>query len=393
MRVPLRFLSGLFGLTLVIAMAGVAGAEPPAVDTTTTPSPPTTQVSREDPVDPSAPPPGSGYPSAPQSTVDASPAPPPDAGIEMGTVAIRAATLSDDQPVPGVSVAVARCGTGAVVGTPATGPDGTTSVSASLGCYVVSLAGFPDGYDAVSSGPWQVDLTEPGQMQKVGFTFARWTPQGEGTIAVHARHVDAGTPVPGVTASVRSCVDDVPYGYLTTDVNGDATSTFPLNCYVVNVVTIPADTALVSGGPFTVELGEPGVVRTVDVTLDFSLPPEPPVPTAHGRIIKMDRISGVPLEGAVFVVGPCNSEWSHREVTGPDGRIALSLAPGCYVAKEVVAPDGYIADTRPITFTATDDEFFTVQALNMPEAPGPIFRNPDIRIPVQSIPAGRTEGR
>ncbi len=235
---------------------------------------------------------------------------------------------------------------------------------------MVSLAGFPDGYDPASAGPWQVDLTTPGQVQNVGFVFARWTPPGEGTIAVRARHVDAGNPVAGVTSSVRSCVDDVPYGYLTTDMNGNASAQFPLGCYVVETTTIPADTALVYGGPFTAELDAPGVVRTAEFTLNFSLPPEPPVPTAHGRIVKMDRISGEPLEGAIFVVGPCQSEWSHREVSGPDGHIPLALVPGCYVAKEIAAPDGYIADTRPITFYATENDFFTVQALNMPEQQG-----------------------
>ncbi|MFD6858276.1 collagen binding domain-containing protein [Rhodococcus sp. NPDC060090] len=368
MRAPSRILSALVGVTLVVAVAGTAGAEPsetdtaPSVATTTSATTPTT--------------------------------PPPDVGIEMGTVAIRAATLSDDQPIAGVSVAVARCETGELVGTPTTDPDGTASVSASLGCYVASAAGFPDGYDPVSTGPWQVDLTAPGQVRNVGFIFARWTPPGEGTIAVRARHVDAGSPVPGVTSSVRSCVDEVPYGYLTTDMNGNASAQFPLGCYVVTATTTPADTALVYGGPFTAELDAPGVVRTAEFTLNFSLPPEPPeppAPTAHGRIVKMDRISGEPLEGAVFVVGPCRSEWNHREVTGRDGQIPLALVPGCHVAKEIIAPDGYIADTRPITFEVTEEDFFTVQALNMPEQPGPIFRNPAVRVPIRSIPAGPLE--
>lgn len=397
MRAPSRILSALFGATLIVAVAGVAGAEPSGTDveptaTTTTSAPalPTTTVG-DDVSDPEVTSPVTTPPVTTPSDPTTPTTPPPDVGIEMGTVAIRAATLSDDQPIAGVSVAVARCETGEIVGTPATGPDGTASVSVSLGCYVVSLAGFPDGYDPASAGPWQVDLTTPGQVQNVGFVFARWTPPGEGTIAVRARHVDAGNPVAGVTSSVRSCVDDVPYGYLTTDMNGNASAQFPLGCYVVETTTIPADTALVYGGPFTAELDAPGVVRTAEFTLNFSLPPEPPVPTAHGRIVKMDRISGEPLEGAIFVVGPCQSEWSHREVSGPDGHIPLALVPGCYVAKEIAAPDGYIADTGPITFYATENDFFTVQALNMLEQQGPIFRNPAVRVPIRSIPAGPVE--
>lgn len=392
MRAPSRILSALFGATLVVAVAGIAGAEPsetdtaPSVTTTTSaPASPTTSVADD-----------TGEPEPPSSvitptTATTPTAPPPDVGIEMGTVAIRAATLSDDEPIAGVSVAVARCETGGIVGTSATGPDGMTSISASLGCYSVSLAGFPDGYDPVSTGPWQIDLTAPGQVQNVGFVFTRWTPPGEGTIAVHARHVDVGNPVPGVTSSVRSCVDDVLYGYLTTDIDGDASAQFPLGCFVVQATAIPAGTALVYGGPFTAELDAPGVVRSAVFTLNFSVPPDPPMPTAHGRIIKLDSISGAPLEGAVFVVGPCRSEWNHREVTGPDGQIPLSLAPGCHVAKEIIAPDGYIGDTRPITFQATEGEYFTVEALNMPEQQGPVFRDPEVRVPVQSIPAGPVE--
>ncbi|MCK0092607.1 prealbumin-like fold domain-containing protein [Rhodococcus sp. F64268] len=383
MRTPSRVLSVLFGSALVVALSGVALADPSETVPTTTEITATTTV-------PSTTVPTTTAPSLPTTSVNTDPAP-PDVGIEMGTVAIRAATLSDDQPVAGVSVEVARCDTGEIVGTPATGPEGTASVSVPLGCHTATAVGFPDGYDPVSVGPWQVEVTAPGQVQSVGFTFARWAPPGEGTIDLRARDLTTGTPIAGVTASVRSCVEDGPYGYLTTDLDGAASATFPLNCYEVTATTIPAGSTVVSGGPFTVELDAPGVVRSVEVILDRSSPPDPPTPTVQGRIIKMDRISGSPLEGAIFVVGPCNSEWNHREVTGADGLIPLLLAPGCYVAKEISAPDGYIADTAPITFTATEGEYFTVQALNMPENPGPVFRNPDLRVPVRSIPAGPVE--
>lgn len=225
----------------------------------------------------------------------------------------------------------------------------------------------------------------------MGFVFARWTPPGEGTIAVRARHVDAGNPVAGVTSSVRSCVDDVPYGYLTTDMNGNASAQFPLGCYVVETTTIPADTALVYGGPFTAELDAPGVVRTAEFTLNFSLPPEPPVPTAHGRIVKMDRISGEPLEGAIFVVGPCQSEWSHREVSGPDGHIPLALVPGCYVAKEIACP-GWLHRRHQADHVLRDGERLLHRSgAEHARAAGPIFRNPAVRVPIRSIPAGPVE--
>lgn len=157
MRAPSRILSALFGATLIVAVAGVAGAEPSGTDveptaTTTTSAPalPTTTVG-DDVSDPEVTSPVTTPPVTTPSDPTTPTTPPPDVGIEMGTVAIRAATLSDDQPIAGVSVAVARCETGEIVGTPATGPDGTASVSVSLGCYVVSLAGFPDGYDPASA--------------------------------------------------------------------------------------------------------------------------------------------------------------------------------------------------------------------------------------------------
>jgi hypothetical protein len=391
MRTASRFLTALFGTTLIVAVAGGAGAQPsgpggPAVTTpasaTSTPEDPAPETAASETT--------SGTPTSPVPT-SPTPAPPgtstpvPDVAIEVGTVSIRAATLSEDRPIPAVVGQVARCGAGDIVGTVETGPDGIASVDASLGCYTVSLVSHPPGFEPVSVGPWTVELSFPGQVAQVGFVLQRSTPPGEGTLVVEARHAYAGTPVAGVTAAVTSCADNTRYGYLTTNTEGHSATRLPLNCYIVTLDEAPADTTVVADGPFTVELDSDGVTRTVEFTLHHSRPPEP---TVQGRLVKMDRLTGALLPGAIFDFGPCNSEWNQRQVTGSDGQIPLALAPGCHVAKEVAAPDGYIADTTPITFYAKEGEYFTIQALNTPQNAQPVHRNPDVRVPIRSIPAG-----
>ncbi|NLV77908.1 MAG: hypothetical protein GXY65_00925 [Rhodococcus sp.] len=371
MRIRTRILTILAGSVLAVATTGPAVADPvPVGDGSSTTAATTTAPTTTMPT--------------PTTTTTA----PPDAGIETGTVTIRAATLSEDDPLPGVTSSVARCETGQVVDSPVTGADGTANVEAPLGCYNIALVDHPWGFEPVSAGPWQVEITAPGQVVAVGFVLQRTSPDEEGTLTVHAWNVTDDTPVPGVTAALNSCVDDGPYGYMTTELDGSATTRLPLQCYVVSLVSTPPELETVAGGPFTVELTDPDAIVTAEFRFAAT---DPYPPTAYGRLVKMDRLDGTLLGGAIFDIGPCNAEWTHRVVTEADGQVGLALVPGCYVAKEVHAPDGYVVDPRPTTFTATDDAYFTVQVFDLPVDPGPIFRNPDARVPVRSIPAGPVE--
>lgn len=93
------------------------------------------------------------------------------------------------------------------------------------------------------------------------------------------------------------------------------------------------------------------------------------------QIEKQDAETGRPVTGApaVFqVVRAADGTAVAKDLTtGSDGRVQLpsALSPGSYQVKEVAAPEGYLLDTKPVTFdiTAATAGTVTVRQQDMPQ--------------------------
>ncbi|BDH57354.1 hypothetical protein MTP03_22930 [Tsukamurella sp. PLM1] len=111
----------------------------------------------------------------------------------------------------------------------------------------------------------------------------------------------------------------------------------------------------------------------------------------EGTLVKTDRITGAPLAGASFVISRCGSDEAVRAVTtGANGVAAFALPSGCYKATETAAPAGYLRDTAAVAFEVKLTPRFEVRVTNSKIDAGPVVRNPDVRVPIASVPSGRT---
>ena len=386
-------LAALFGLTLITASTVSAHADP--VPDASDPGLPPATVSEETsaPQDTTVPEsprsevpesPRSEVPEFPRSEVPESPRSEVSEHTLLGSISVQASTISEDAPVPGAVLEVTGC-EGGPTNTLVTRDDGYTSVSAlTLGCYTVMLTATPSGYQTVTPGPHTVALTADSPRAQVGFHFQPVMGIETGTVVVDARSESAGTPVAGVYATIESCHGQRLVGEVTTGPDGQASASASLGCYVVRAVGLPADSALVSASVSRVELTAPGQVAVAHFVIGRA---EPPTDSVRGRIVKQDRITGALLPGAVFEVFTCGGEFVEQVSIPAGGQQNLTLVPGCYRAVETVAPVGYVAG-EPLWFRVDPGRYFTVSVLNLAADQQPVFRNPDQRHRLQSVPSG-----
>lgn len=107
-------------------------------------------------------------------------------------------------------------------------------------------------------------------------------------------------------------------------------------------------------------------------------------------VYKFDRITGAPLAGAIFVLRSCATGVTGGHLTtGSNGIGTVAVAePGCYDVTEQTPPAGYLADTTTHRVNVPDGWFTELTVYNTPV--GYVgHRNPERRVPIQSIPSGR----
>ncbi|MBM7369156.1 MSCRAMM family protein [Gordonia hydrophobica] len=197
-----------------------------------------------------------------------------------------------------------------------------------------------------------------------------------GEVTVTAIDRKTATPVDGVTVSLR--VDDT-----NTAVTTPSTTTMPAGTVTATVTGIPEGYNWANAEPSSVELTAGGRAAIV-VKLGR--------PDLRGAIsiTKRDRITGAPLAGARYRLAPCQGAVGAIIVTGRDGVGTQWIRHGCYLLKEIEAPAGYRLDPTERTVTLVPTEVLRLTLYDLPNAPVVIVRNPGNRVPLTSIPTGRT---
>ena len=105
------------------------------------------------------------------------------------------------------------------------------------------------------------------------------------------------------------------------------------------------------------------------------------------QLVKTDRITGAKLPGAGFALSTCSGQSLGTVTTGDGGVVNHEVAPGCYRAREITAPKGYVAEDRTYTVDVSTDKVSTVTVYNTPV--GHVSdRHPASRVPLSSVPSG-----
>ena len=201
---------------------------------------------------------------------------------------------------------------------------------------------------------------------------------GMGTVTVQAIDLKTNIPVSGVGVDLTS-------GDVVKTVNTSASVEMPAGVVSATISAIPdgydfdwswidpSSVNLPAGGTvsFVVSLGREGQVGAVSIT-------------------KRDTVTGALLPGARYRVTASHSDQSVILSTSPSGTGSVQLAPGGYTIQEVGAPAGYLLDS---TVRFVDVNPSQTRYLELYDSPieHPVFvRDPNGRVPLTSIPTGRT---
>lgn len=198
-------------------------------------------------------------------------------------------------------------------------------------------------------------------------------PTGSATVVVTAVDANTAQPVAGLVVSIGSDEATTP-----------ATVTVPPGRFAVTVIDVPAPYRLDGHGARSVEVA---AGQTAQVSFRVVKQPAP----GSGLVLhKKDRITGVPLVDASFVLLRCQDGAVSGRLTtsGPDGIGTVAVAPGCYNVVEETAPTGYLLDRVPQRVEVPREWFTELMVYDLPVdyvAP----RDPGDRVPIRSIPSGR----
>ena len=406
-----RIRSALVLPAALIPMLGlvpaVAGAEPttpapapvttqaPTTTTTTPPAPtptqkPTTTTPAPTPSTPATvtPSPTITLPTTPLPTTTTPPQGPP------GRLTVAAVQIIDAKTqgvgVPGATVRVQGCSGGPAA---TLSPGGATTVTGP--CVRATVVNVPTNWHLASpsvqtrtSASGRVDFlfslerggivpptsTTPPPNRHVRFTLAARDQDGRGVASEYA---------------VAECDTWRPLGGARTDSAGDGGGAFPRDCVSVVPTAWPSSCVLL--GPNAYSRVEGNGVNRLAFRFRCGVTIPPGEVETNGTLVKTDRVTGAPLAGASFVIARCGSDEAVRAVTtGENGVAAFSLPAGCYRAIETAAPAGYVRDAAAVAFEVRLTPQFQVRVTNSKIGAGPVVRNPGVRVPIASIPSGRT---
>ncbi|GAB3126841.1 hypothetical protein GCM10027289_03420 [Tsukamurella serpentis] len=216
--------------------------------------------------------------------------------------------------------------------------------------------------------------TTPPPNRNVRFTLAARDQDGRGVPSEYA---------------VAECGSWRPVGGARTDSAGDGGGAFPRDC--VSVVPIAWPESCVLLGPNAYSRVEGNGVNRLAFRFRCGVTTPPDQVETDGTLVKTDRITGAPLAGASFVIARCGSDEAVKAVTtGANGIAAFALPSGCYRAIETAAPAGYIRDSAAVPFEVQLTPQFQVRVTNSAITAGPVVRNLSVRVPIASVPSGRT---
>ncbi|KXP01474.1 hypothetical protein AXK60_03020 [Tsukamurella pseudospumae] len=216
--------------------------------------------------------------------------------------------------------------------------------------------------------------TTPPPNKNVRFTITARDQNGNGVASEYA---------------VAECDTWRPLGGARTDSAGNGGGAFPRGCVSVVPTAWPSSCVLV--GPNAYARVEGNAVNRLAFRFRCGVTIPPGEVETNGTLVKTDRITGAPLAGASFLISRCGSDEAVRAVTtGANGIAAFSLPSGCYKATETAAPAGYVRDAAAVAFEVRLTPQFQVRVTNSKIDAGPVVRNPGVRVPIASIPSGRT---
>ncbi|WP_062392802.1 MSCRAMM family protein [Gordonia phthalatica] len=226
----------------------------------------------------------------------------------------------------------------------------------------------------------QPETTQPTTTEPTTTTPPTTTPkQDTGTVTVIAMDLKTRTEVAGVEAELS--IDGVHDRMVTTP----STSTVRAGwVYVALMDQPPAGYDWMKAVPQSFQLA-PG--QHVTVTIELGRPEL----RGSVTITKRDRITGALLAGAQYWIASCrDGSVGAGLTTGANGVGTQWLHQGCYRVQETVAPAGYELDPTVYTVTVepTHNEYLTL--FDTPKAPVVVVRDPGTRVPLRSIPTGRT---
>lgn len=389
-------------IPLIGLVPAVASAEPttPAAPTTTTTAPQAPSKPQTPTQVPTTTPPPVTLPTTtkPAPTITVTPPPsrtttttPPQG--PPGRLTVGAVQIVDNKTqgigVPGATVHVQGCsgGPGATLS-----HGGATTVTGP--CVRATMERIPTNWRLVSPSV----QTKTSSSGRVDFIFSlerggivpptSTTPPPNRTVRFDlvARDQD-GRGVPSEYA-VAECGSWRPLGGARTDASGNGGGAFPRDCVSVVPTAWPSSCVLL--GPNAYARVEGNGVNRLAFRFRCGVTIPPGEVETEGTLVKTDRITGQPLAGASFVISRCGSDEAVKAVTtGDNGVAAFALPSGCYKATETAAPAGYVRDSAAVAFEVRLTPQFQVRVTNSKIDAGPVVRNPDVRVPISSIPSGR----
>ncbi|NMD54321.1 MULTISPECIES: prealbumin-like fold domain-containing protein [Tsukamurella] len=385
-------------------MPAVAGAEP-----TTPPAPTPTPVTTQAPATTTTPPAPKPTTTAPPTTTvptrPSTPATSPSPTVTIPTTVLPTTTTRPPSrltvgavrivdtrgaSVPGASAFVQGC-TGGPGADLADG--GATTVTGP--CVRATMNRVPTNWRLLSPAA-QTITTDSGRAE-FRFVFERGgivpptsttpPPNRNVRFTLTARDQD-GRGVPSEYA-VAECDSWRPLGGARTDSAGNGGGAFPRDCVSVVPTAWPSSCVLL--GPNAYSRVEGNAVNRLAFRFRCGVTVPPGEVETNGTLVKTDRITGAPLAGASFVISRCGSDEAVRAVTtGENGVADFALPSGCYRAIETAAPAGYVRDAAAVAFEVRLTPQFQVRVTNSKIGAGPVVRNLGVRVPIASIPSGRT---
>lgn len=187
------------------------------------------------------------------------------------------------------------------------------------------------------------------QVMNSADTIAYYNGTSTNTVDV-STYVENGELKSGVTAITTTTAK--------TDENGEATfSDLPVGMYVVKETAYP-DKVTKASDPFLVSIP---MTNPENNAWMYDVYAYPKNSTSEGTVtLHKEDIAGNNLQGVVFKLekqsgNTWNVEGSNRTTNSSGDIPYTNLSWGTYRLTEVSAPDGYIVDDRPITFTIEKD--------------------------------------
>ncbi|TWS19971.1 hypothetical protein FK529_07445 [Tsukamurella asaccharolytica] len=391
-------------IPMVGLLPAVAGAEPttPAPTPVTTPSPATTTTTPPAPAPAPAPtttnpaptPSGPATSTSPTITLPNRPTSTTPPQGPPGLLTVGAVQIIDAKTqgigVPGATVRVQGC-SGGPAATLAHG--GATTVTGP--CVRATMENVPTNW-RLASPSVQTKTSTSGRVDFI-FSLERGgivpptsptpPPNRHVRFTVEARDQDGR----GVASeyAVAECDTWRPLGGARTDSAGNGGGDFPRDCLSVVPTAWPSSCVLL--GPNAYSRVEGNAVNRLAFRFRCGVTIPPGEVETNGTLVKTDRLTGAPLAGASFVIARCGTDEAVRAVTtGENGIAAFALPSGCYRAIETAAPAGYVRDAAAVAFEVRLTPQFQVQVTNSAIGAGPVVRNPGVRVPIASIPSGRT---